>query len=163
MMPATPYQSVASTYEGIVRGRATRVRDWAGAVWADKERLRRIAMIWGVAAVAAVALVLWLTSGRYAGTDDAYVEAAKLMVTTDVSGLVKTVDVRSGQHVKKGQVLFTLDARPFEIAAANTRVLNVCAMLGFRFSNPESAFHWHAPHAPHLLPAAFISAEKEQL
>jgi hypothetical protein len=50
-----------------------------------------------------------------------------------------------------------------KIAAANTRVLNVCAMLGFRFSNPESAFHWHAPHAPHLLPAAFISAEKEQL
>jgi hypothetical protein len=48
-----------------------------------------------------------------------------------------------------------------KIAAANTRVLNVCAMLGFRFSNPESAFHWHAPHAPHLLPAACIDRERK--
>jgi len=62
----------------------TRVRYWLGELWADKARLRRVAMIFGVSAVATVALVLWLTGGRYAGTDDAYVEAAKLMVTTDV-------------------------------------------------------------------------------
>jgi hypothetical protein len=40
------------------------------------------------------------------------------------------------------------------IAAANTRVLNLCAMLGFQFSGPELIFHWHAPRAAHLLPAA---------
>jgi membrane fusion protein (multidrug efflux system) len=41
------------------------------------------------------------------------------MVTTDVSGLVKTVDVHEGQHVKVGDVLFTIDSHPFEIAVAN--------------------------------------------
>ncbi|HUI59886.1 MAG TPA: HlyD family secretion protein, partial [Steroidobacteraceae bacterium] len=61
------------------------------------------------------------TGGRFVSTDDAYVQAKKLNVTTDVSGLVQTVDVREGQHVKKGQVLFTLDPRPFRIALANAK------------------------------------------
>lgn len=29
------------------------------------------------------------------------------------------------------------------ISAANTAVLNVCAALGFQFSQPEAIFHWH--------------------
>jgi membrane fusion protein (multidrug efflux system) len=134
MMSVSSLQSAAGTYEGVVRQRATRLRDWAGALWADKARLRRFAMIFGVAAVAAVALVLWLTGGRYTGTDDAYIQAKKLMVTTDVSGLVQSVDVVEGQHVKMGQELFRLDPRPFQIAVNNTKaaldqsVLDVQAM-----------------------------------
>ena len=120
-MSVSSLQSAAGTYEGVVRQRATRIRDWAGAIWSDKERLRRFAMIWGVAAVMAIALVLWLTGGRYVATDDAYIHAAKLMVTTDVSGLVKTVDVKQGEHVKAGQVLFRLDERPFQIAVQNAK------------------------------------------
>ena len=97
------------------------VRYWLGELWADKARLRRVAMIGGVSLVAAIALVMWLTGARYAGTDDAYVEAAKLMVTTDVSGVVKSVEVVQGQHVKKGQVLFQLDPKPFQIAVDNAK------------------------------------------
>jgi membrane fusion protein (multidrug efflux system) len=78
-------------------------------------------MIWGVAIVAGVALVTYLTGGRYVGTDDSYVRAAKLMVSTDVSGLVESVNVHQGQHVKKGDILFQLDAKPFEIAVANAQ------------------------------------------
>jgi membrane fusion protein, multidrug efflux system len=107
----------------------TRVRYWLGELWADKARLRRVAMLFGVGAVAVVALVLWLTGGRYAGTDDAYVEAAKLMVTTDVSGLVKSVDVVQGQHVKKGQILFRLDPKPFQIAVDNAKAALVQSVL----------------------------------
>jgi hypothetical protein len=39
-----------------------------------------------------------------------------------------------------------------KIAAANTRVMNVCASLGCRFSSPETTLHWHAPNSSHLLP-----------
>jgi len=133
-MSVMPSEFIASAYADVVRGGTRRARNWLGELWADKARLRRVAMIFGVSAVAAVALVLWLTGGRYAGTDDAYVEAAKLMVTTDVSGLVKSVDVAQGQHVKKGQVLFRLDPRPFQIAVDNAKaalaqsVLDVEAM-----------------------------------
>jgi len=102
------------------RGRS-RWRDAAGELWADKSRLRRVAMIWGVGIIAVVSGTLWLTGGRYVSTDDAYVHAAKLMVSTDVSGLVKDVDVKEGQHVAKGQVLFRLDPQPFQIALDNAK------------------------------------------
>jgi membrane fusion protein (multidrug efflux system) len=78
-------------------------------------------MFGGIALVAIGALVFWLMGGRYVATDDAYVQAAKLMVSTDVSGLVQDVDVREGQHVRKGQVLFRLDPKPFRIALANAK------------------------------------------
>jgi RimJ/RimL family protein N-acetyltransferase len=38
-----------------------------------------------------------------------------------------------------------------KIAAANTRVMNVCASLGYRFFSPETTLHWHAPNSSHLL------------
>jgi membrane fusion protein, multidrug efflux system len=102
-------------------GIGTRLRDWAASVWADKARLRRIAMIWGLAIILAVSLTFYLTGGRYVTTDDSYVHAAKLMVSTDVSGLVQDVDVREGQHVKAGDVLFRLDPKPFQIALDNAK------------------------------------------
>jgi hypothetical protein len=34
------------------------------------------------------------------------------------------------------------------ISAANTAVLNVCAALGFQFSQPEAIFHWHYSKDP---------------
>ena len=43
-------------------------------------------MAGGILLVAGAAMVLWLRAGRYASTDNAYVHAAKLMVSTDVSG-----------------------------------------------------------------------------
>jgi membrane fusion protein, multidrug efflux system len=118
-MAALRTESVA--YEPLTRRYRTHLTGALGELWADKARLRRIAMIWGVAAVVAIALVLWLTGGRYVGTDDSYVHAAKLMVSTDVSGLVKDVDVHEGQRVKKGQVLFRLDPKPFQIALDNAK------------------------------------------
>ncbi|HUJ47409.1 MAG TPA: biotin/lipoyl-binding protein, partial [Rhizomicrobium sp.] len=97
------------------------LKDFIARLRADRGLLRRVLMYGGVALVAVVAATLWLTGGRFVSTDDAYVQAKKLNVTTDVSGLVQTVDVREGQHVKKGQVLFTLDPRPFRIALANAK------------------------------------------
>ena len=78
-------------------------------------------MIGGVALVAAVSLVLYLTGGRYVGTDDSYMHAGQLMVSTDVSGLVKSVNVKEGQHVKAGQVLFRIDPLQFQIALDNAK------------------------------------------
>jgi membrane fusion protein, multidrug efflux system len=73
-----------------------------------------------VIAVAA-GLSFYLMGGRYISTDDAYVHAAKLMVSTDISGLVSEVNVREGQSVKAGDVLFRVDPRQFQIALDNAK------------------------------------------
>jgi len=76
----------------------------------------RILMLAGVIAVVVGGLAFWVTGGRYVGTDDAFIDANKLMVSTDVSGIVADVDVKEGQAVHKGDVLFRLDPKPFQIA-----------------------------------------------
>ncbi|HET7084579.1 MAG TPA: HlyD family secretion protein [Rhizomicrobium sp.] len=96
-------------------------RGWLGALWADKARLRRVLMFWGVGIFLAIAGAVYLVGGRYVSSDDSYVHANKLMVSTDVSGLVQSVNVHEGQQVKKGEVLFTLDPKPFEIALENAK------------------------------------------
>ena len=103
-----------SAYQGAQQG-------WLGALWADKARLRRMLMFWGVGIFLAIAGVVYLMGGRYVSSDDSYVHANKLMVSTDVSGLVQSVNVHEGQQVKKGDVLFTLDPKPFQIALENAK------------------------------------------
>lgn len=86
-----------------------------------RHRLRTMLMVGGILAVAAVGGVSWLLSGRYVSTDDANVRAAKLMVSTDVSGLVSSIDVHEGQAVKAGDILFRLDPKQLQIALDNAK------------------------------------------
>jgi membrane fusion protein (multidrug efflux system) len=111
----------SARYPGSPRGSLAPVQDLIGRMREDKGLMRRVLMIGGVAVVAIAALAFWLMGGRYVSTDDAYVQTQKLMVSTDVSGLVKTVNVHEGERVKKGQVLFTLDPHPFQIALDNAK------------------------------------------
>lgn len=120
-MAAIQTDAASSQYVGHVRRTHTAGENLVSRIRSDRGLLRRVLMIGGVALVAIVSLVLWLFGGRYVGTDDAYVHAAQLMVSTDVSGLVREVDVHQGQHVKAGQVLFRIDPRQFQIALDNAR------------------------------------------
>jgi membrane fusion protein (multidrug efflux system) len=80
--------------------------------------LRPILMLGGIAAVIFGAGYYWLTGGQIVSIDDAYVRAAKEVISTDVSGIVAAVPVHEGQRVKAGDVLLQLDPRPFQIALA---------------------------------------------
>ena len=86
-----------------------------------RRRMRFILLV--VVPIVAIVAGLWLymLGGRFVSTDDAYIHAAKLMVSTDVSGLVSEVDVREGQPVKAGDVLFRVDPRQFQIALDNAK------------------------------------------
>ena len=114
-------QTDTAQYAAAGQGRWTSAQGLWDRLRADKALLRRVLMMGGVALVAAASLAFWLTGGRYVSTDDAEVQAAKLMVSTDVSGLVQTVNVKEGQRVEKGQLLFTLDPLPFRIALQNAQ------------------------------------------
>ncbi len=103
---------------------AIRARDATGTIVRTRPRLRLLRpllMLGGIVAVAAVALVYWLNTGRWVSTDDAYVEADRVALSTDVSGLVQSIAVKDGEVVKRGQVLFRLDPRQFQIAVDDAK------------------------------------------
>ncbi len=83
-----------------------------------KRILRPLLTIGGVLIVVVASGAYWLYGGRYVSVDNAYVRAAKEVIATDVSGIVKEILVREGQVVQKGDVLLRLEPRPFEIALA---------------------------------------------
>ncbi|MFL5266899.1 MAG: HlyD family efflux transporter periplasmic adaptor subunit [Stellaceae bacterium] len=86
-----------------------------------RQRLRLPLMVAGPVLVLLVAGYWYLTGGRYVSTDNAYVQAARVAISTDVSGRVVDVEVKDNQKVTAGEVLFRLDPRPFRIAADEAR------------------------------------------
>ena len=119
-MAAIQTDTLTSSYVGTADGLSSR-EGWLERLKADHNLLRRVLMIGGVTVIALASLAFWLFGGRYVGTDDSYVHAAQLMVSTDVSGLVTDVDVHQGEHVKTGQVLFRIDPQQFQIALDNAK------------------------------------------
>jgi len=89
-------------------------------------RSRKKLIRWGLMAGGVLAVVIgggayWLSSGRWVDTDDAYVQADSMTLSTDVSGIVASIPVHEGEAVTKGQILFTLDPQKFQIALDNAR------------------------------------------
>ena len=62
----------------------------------------------------------YVTGGAVMSTDNAYVQADMVGVSTDVSGLISEVDVHDNQQVTKGEVLFKLDPQQFQLALDRT-------------------------------------------
>jgi membrane fusion protein (multidrug efflux system) len=81
-------------------------------------RLRWPLLIGGPVLLVVGIVLFWLSGGRYVGTDDAYVEAARVDISSNVAGRVVEVDVHDNQRVAFGQQLFRLDTRPFDALAA---------------------------------------------
>lgn len=94
-----------------------------------RERLRVPLMLAVPILLAAAGLYVYLTSGRYESTDDAYLRAAEVSISANVSGRVSEVDVRDNQQVHRGQTLFRLDERPFRIAVEAARARLAAARL----------------------------------
>jgi membrane fusion protein (multidrug efflux system) len=63
----------------------------------------------------------YVVGGRVMYTDDAYVNADNVGISTDVAGTVAEVNVHDNQEVAAGQVLYRLDALQFVIALANAK------------------------------------------
>ncbi len=93
---------------------------------AEVRRLKRRNRVrWTLFALVPLALIAaaywYVAGGRVMSTDDAYVEAEKVGVSTDISGIVKEVDVKDNEHVAAGQVLYRLRPLYFQIAVDNAK------------------------------------------
>ena len=79
---------------------------------------RMVMWVLGPALVLGAGGWLYLTSGRYASTDNAYVQADRVTIAPQIAGRVVEVAVRENDVVHKGDVLFRIDAEPLHIAVA---------------------------------------------
>jgi membrane fusion protein (multidrug efflux system) len=104
----------------------TTFREDLDARSANRTRSRKKLLRWGLMAGGVLAVIIgggvyWLSGGRWVDTDDAYVQADSMTLSTDVSGIVAAIPVHEGEAVTKGQVLFSLDPQKFQIALDNAR------------------------------------------
>lgn len=70
------------------------------------------------AAVLVSGMVLYLFGGRYVSTDNAYIKADLIPLSPQVSGAIQEVFVQENQTVKKDQLLYRIDQRPYQVALA---------------------------------------------
>ena len=87
----------------------------------SRKRIRTILLIVVPLIVLAIGTYIYLGSGRYISTDNAYVGSQKVLITPDISGKVLRVMVREGQHVKAGDELFEIDPQPFQLALTQAK------------------------------------------
>ncbi|MDB5594758.1 MAG: hemolysin secretion protein [Hyphomicrobiales bacterium] len=73
----------------------------------------------------------YVEGGQIMSTENAYVRADLVGVSTDISGIVREVEVKENQKVATGDILFRLDDLPFRLALtrANAQIGIVAAQL----------------------------------
>lgn len=90
----------------------------------------RTLLLWGVPLFfLLVILFYYIFGGRYVSTDDAYTQAGKVAIASNVPGQVAQIYVHDNQVVKQGQLLFKLDTRPFQIAVNSAQAKLATARL----------------------------------
>ena len=102
-------------------------------------RHRRLLLVGGPIVGAVIGIGFYLTGGRYASTDDAYLQAARVQISCNVSGRVVEVDVHDNQVVHAGDVLFQIDPQPFQIAIQDAEAQLAGSRL--RMQSLEAAYH----------------------
>ncbi|OYZ10381.1 MAG: secretion protein HlyD [Novosphingobium sp. 28-62-57] len=113
-----------------------------------KRRSRTALMILGPVAAVAAGLWYWFGQPGVVATDNAYIKQDIVSIAGEVTGLITTVNVRDSQHVKAGDVLFTIDPSTFnasirqadaEIATAQARVTALAADVAAKAADVAAA------------------------
>jgi membrane fusion protein (multidrug efflux system) len=100
-----------------------------------RRRWGRLTLMLALPAVLLVGgLLYWQSLQGKVGTDNAYLKQDKVGVSAEIVGKVVEVNVREGQMVKAGDLLFRIDPEPYELqinesdAAIATAQANVTAL-----------------------------------
>jgi membrane fusion protein (multidrug efflux system) len=96
-----------------------------------RDRRRTLLLVVLPLAVLIGGVAFYLSGGRYATTDDAYVGAQRVLITPDISGKIEKVLVREGQRVRAGDELFEIDPIPFRFALQQAQATLETAKTNF--------------------------------
>lgn len=83
-----------------------------------KKWLRPVLMASLPLALIAGGAAYYLANDHYVSTDNAYVQHNMVSVSAEVNGRIVEVAVRENQTVKAGDLLFRIDPKPYQLAAA---------------------------------------------
>ena len=81
-----------------------------------KRWLRPVLLLAGPLAVVVGGAYWYYTGGRFVSTENAYVHADMVAIAPEIDGPVSEILVDENQQVHKGDVLFRIDPRPYQIA-----------------------------------------------
>ena len=82
-----------------------------------ERRIVARAVMWSLPAIVlAVSVFVWLSSGRWVSTDNAYVKGDRAQIAPELSGIIVEVPVQENQRVSRGQLLFRLDDQAYRLA-----------------------------------------------
>jgi len=81
---------------------------------------RLLVIVPAILALAALAYAITFVN-NYPRTDDAFVQADTIGVAAQVAGRIVSLKARDNGAVRKGDILFVIDARPFELDAQRLR------------------------------------------
>jgi len=141
-IPANANATAPETSEGVtaeakINAAPPASADPAAAAGVARRRSLKRPILFALLPIALVAGgYFYVTGGQIMETDNAYLQADMVGVSTDVAGIVASVNVHENEEVKAGQVLFQLKPDSFRIAlegaeaklaAARNQLLNLKA------------------------------------
>lgn len=83
--------------------------------------IRLVLLVFVPLAVGVVGVEMYVASGKVVDTENAYVKAEKIAISSDVAGRVSELTAKSHARVNAGDMLFVIDQRPFEIEVAKSK------------------------------------------
>lgn len=76
----------------------------------EKKSKKKLVIIAGVlGTVLTIAIIYFIIGANYESTDNAQLDADIVSIKSSVSGYIKTLHFKDNEHVKKGQLLITID------------------------------------------------------
>jgi membrane fusion protein (multidrug efflux system) len=91
----------------------------------EKKNKKKLVLIGGVlGTILTIAIIYFVISANYESTDNAQLDADIVSIKSSVSGYIKTIGFKDNEHVKKGQLLLTIDDTDLK-----TRVAQAAAAL----------------------------------
>ncbi|MFV0431214.1 MAG: HlyD family secretion protein [Alphaproteobacteria bacterium] len=88
----------------------------------SSRKTKRYLLLFGVPLIAiSMGVFVYLHSGRYVSTDNAYVKSDKTTIMAETSGRIINVPVKENQEVKAGELLLEIEPTVYEIAVEQAK------------------------------------------
>ena len=92
-----------------------------------------------IAAIVGVGIWWFIQQSKFVTTDDAYVDAYQVTVSSQVPGRIVKLYIHEGDHVKKGQLIAQLDSSDYVAKIEQTKVQLEDAKIGIQLAKVKLA------------------------